>query len=62
MRPRGGGMIYELVEIHVVPGQEEDFHRRRSRRRSRCSLPPKGCHGLALKRSIEVPDLFPPAA
>ncbi|MET0268800.1 MAG: antibiotic biosynthesis monooxygenase family protein [Sphingomonas sp.] len=50
-------MIYELVEIHVLPGQEEAFVAAVEQARP-LFLAAKGCHGLALKRSIETPSLF----
>lgn len=50
-------MIYELVEIRVLAGHE-DALADAVRRATPLFLGAKGCHGLALKRSIEAPDLF----
>jgi quinol monooxygenase YgiN len=50
-------MIYELAEIRVLAGHEEDFVAAVAQAKP-LFLASKGCHGLALKRSIESPDLF----
>lgn len=50
-------MIYELVEIRVRPGEQDAFAAA-VREATPLFLAARGCHGLALKRSIEVPDLF----
>ncbi|WP_156679693.1 antibiotic biosynthesis monooxygenase family protein [Sphingomonas profundi] len=50
-------MIYELVEIHVIAGQEEAFVAA-VQEAAPLFRNAKGCHGFALKRSIEAPDLF----
>ncbi len=50
-------MIYELAEIQIVPGEEAAFIAAVEEARP-LFLAAKGCHGLALKRSIETPTYF----
>ena len=50
-------MIYELVEIRALPGHEDELMAA-VREATPLFLAAPGCHGLALKRSIEAPDLF----
>ncbi len=50
-------MIDELVEIRVIAGQETAFVAAVKQAKP-LFLAAKGCHGLRLTRSIEVPDLF----